>query len=74
MYTFSVLAHYLGMKISYILLIIGPPLDTVELKKNNKKKVPIGCSAGNPGSKRASYTKSPEKAESCRISAAANLV
>ena len=74
MYTFSVLnlAHH-G---NFIYIDIGPPLDAVELKKTIKNgiKISIGCSAGNPGSKRASYTKSPEKAEICRISAAANLV
>ena len=39
-------------------------------------QLPIGCPAANPGSKKASYTKSPKQknTENCRISAAANLV
>ena len=65
MYTFSLLPHFEN------LLYIGPPLDAVELKNKQYKtkyfthKLPIGCPAANPGSKKASYTKSPKKAENC---------
>ena len=67
MYIFSLLAHY--EKFTYI----GPPLDAVELK-NKYYKTNIFKSSIGPGSKKASYTKSPEKVKNCRISAAANLV